>query len=104
MALAINSSNFETLVQGDQLVVIDFWAPWCGPCRHLAPIVDEVAAEFEGKAVIGKCDTDENNDIAMQFGVMNIPMLVFVKKGELLDTHVGTIKKEDLVAKINALL
>lgn len=104
MALAINSSNFESLVSGDQLVVIDFWAPWCGPCRHLSPIVDEVAAEFEGKAIIGKCDTDENNDIAMQFGVMNIPMLVFVKKGELLDTHVGTIKKEDLVAKINALL
>lgn len=104
MALAINSSNFESLVSGDQLVVIDFWAPWCGPCRHLSPIVDEVAAEFEGKAIIGKCDTDENNDIAMQFGVMNIPMLVFLKNGELVDTHVGTIKKEDLVAKINALL
>lgn len=104
MALAINSSNFESLVSGDQLVVIDFWAPWCGPCRHLSPIVDEVAAEFEGKAVIGKCDTDENNDIAMQFGVMNIPMLVFLKNGELVDTHVGTIKKEDLVAKINGLL
>lgn len=104
MALAINSSNFESLVSGDQLVVIDFWAPWCGPCRHLSPIVDEVAAEFEGKAVIGKCDTDENNDIAMQFGVMNIPMLVFLKNGELVDTHVGTIKKEDLVQKINNLL
>lgn len=104
MALAINSSNFESLVSGDQLVVIDFWAPWCGPCRHLSPIVDEVAAEFEGKAIIGKCDTDENNDIAMQFGVMNIPMLVFLKNGELVDTHVGTIKKEDLVAKINGLL
>ncbi len=104
MALAINSSNFESLVSGDKLVVIDFWAPWCGPCRHLAPIVDEVAAEFEGKAIIGKCDTDENNDIAMQFGVMNIPMLVFLKNGELVDTHVGTIKKEDLVAKINGLL
>lgn len=104
MALAINSSNFESLVSGDQLVVIDFWAPWCGPCRHLSPIVDEVAAEFEGKAIIGKCDTDENNDIAMQFGVMNIPMLVFLKNGELVDTHVGTIKKEDLVQKINNLL
>ncbi len=102
MALVINSSNFESLVSGDQLVVIDFWAPWCGPCRHLAPIVEEVAAEFEGKAVIGKCDTDESSDIAMQFGVMNIPMLVFLKNGEMVDTHVGTIKKEDLVAKINA--
>lgn len=104
MALAINSSNFESLASGDQLVVIDFWAPWCGPCRHLSPIIDEVATEFEGKAIIGKCDTDENNDIAMQFGVMNIPMLVFLKNGELVDTHVGTIRKEDLVAKINGLL
>lgn len=104
MALAIDSSNFETLVNGNQLVVIDFWAPWCGPCRHLSPVIDEIAQEFEGKAIIGKCDTDENNDIAMQFGVMNIPMLVFIKNKELVDTHVGLIKKEDLVQKINSLL
>lgn len=104
MALAIDSSNFETLVNGDQLVVIDFWAPWCGPCRHLSPVIEELAQEYEGKAVIGKCDTDENNDIAMQFGVMNIPMLVFIKNKEVVDTHVGLIKKEDLVQKINGLL
>lgn len=101
MALAIDSSNFETLVNGDKLVVIDFWAPWCGPCRHIGPIVEEVAAEFEGKAVIGKCDTDENNELAIQFGVMNIPMLVFVKNKEVVDTHVGIISKEDLVEKVN---
>ena len=81
MALAINNENFETLIKGDKLVVIDFWATWCGPCRSIAPIVEEVAAEFEGKAVVGKCDTDEN--------------------GELVDRHVGVIKKEELVAKIN---
>jgi len=104
MALAIDSSNFETLVNSDQLVVIDFWAPWCGPCRHLAPTVEEVAAEFEGKAIIGKCDTDENNDIAMQFGVMNIPMLVFIKNKEVVDAHVGIISKEDLVKKVNQYL
>jgi thioredoxin 1 len=104
MALEINSSNFEAIAQGDKLVVIDFWAPWCGPCRALAPTVEEVAAEYEGKAVIGKCDTDSNNELAMQFGVRNIPMLVFLKNGEVKDVHVGTIKKSELTAKIDALL
>ena len=104
MALNINNSNFETLVTGDKLVVIDFWAQWCGPCRALTPIIEEVAAEYEGKAIIGKCDTDSNNDIAMQFGVRNIPMLVFLKNREVKDVHVGLIKKTDLTAKIDALL
>jgi thioredoxin 1 len=104
MALNIDNSNFEALVTGDKLVVIDFWAQWCGPCRALTPIIEEVATEFEGKAIIGKCDTDSNNDIAMQFGVRNIPMLVFIKNSEVKDVHVGLIKKPDLVSKINALL
>jgi thioredoxin len=104
MAIAINSENFNSLIEGDKLVVIDFWAPWCGPCRALSPIIEELAAEYEGKAVIGKCDTDENNEIAVQFGVRNIPMLVFVKDGEQKDVLVGLVKKEEIVAKINALL
>ena len=104
MALEINSSNFETIAKGDKLVVIDFWAPWCGPCRALGPTIEEVAAEYEGKAVIGKCDTDAEGELAMQFGVRNIPMLVFLKNGEVKDVHVGTIKKSDLTAKIDALL
>lgn len=104
MALAITTENFSTLSESGQLVVIDFWAPWCGPCRAIAPIVEEVAAEYEGKAIIGKCDTDENNDLAIEFGVMNIPMIVFLKNGELLDTHVGVIKKEELVKKIESYL
>lgn len=104
MALAINSDNFDSLLKGDQLVVIDFWAQWCGPCRALSPIIEELAEEYKDKAVIGKCDTDENNDIAVQFGVRNIPMLVFLKNGEVKDTLVGLAKKEEIVAKINALL
>jgi thioredoxin 1 len=100
MALNIDNSNFEALVTGDKLVVIDFWAQWCGPCRALTPIIEEVAAEYEGKAVIGKCDTDSNNEIATQFGVRNIPMLVFLKGGVVVDVHVGLIKKPDLVTKI----
>ena len=104
MALAINKENFKTLLDGDKLVVIDFWATWCGPCRSIAPIVEEVATEFEGKAVIGKCDIEENDEITAQFGIMNIPTLVFIKKGQLLDRHVGVIRKEDLVEKINKYL
>ena len=104
MALAITTENFPTLSASGQLVVIDFWAPWCGPCRQIAPIVEEVAAEYEGKAIIGKCDTDENNDLAVDFGVMNIPMIVFLKNGELLDPHVGVIKKEELVKKVESYL
>ena len=104
MALAIDQSNFDSLMKGDKLVVIDFWAQWCGPCRALGPTIEEVAAEYEGRAIIGKCDTDENNDIAIQFGVRNIPMLVFVKNGEVKDVHVGLIKKNDLTQKIAALL
>ena len=104
MALNIDNSNFDTLVAGDKLVVIDFWAPWCGPCRMLTPIIDEVAAEYEGRAIIGKCDTDNNNDIAAIFGVRNIPMLVFLKGGEVKDVHVGVLKKPELTAKIDALL
>ena len=104
MALNIDNSNFDALIASDKLVVIDFWAQWCGPCRALTPIIEEVAAEYEGKAVIGKCDTDENNELATTFGVRNIPMLVFIKNGEVKDFHVGLIKKQDLVAKIEGLL
>ena len=104
MALAINNENFETLIKGDKLVVIDFWATWCGPCRSIAPIVEEVAAEFEGKAVVGKCDTDENGDIAMQFGIMNIPTLVFIKNGELVSDEMGAVPKDRLAAKLQEML
>ena len=103
MALAINNENFETLIKGDKLVVIDFWATWCGPCRSIAPIVEEVAAEFEGKAVVGKCDTDENGDIAMQFGIMNIPTVLFFKGGQPVDKNVGAAPKKAFVEKLEKL-
>ncbi|MDR1112198.1 MAG: thioredoxin [Bacteroidales bacterium] len=101
MALTIDSTNFDSLISGEQLVVIDFWAPWCGPCRALAPVVEELAKEYEGKAIIGKCDTDENNEIAVKFGVRNIPMLVFLKGGEVKDTLVGAVPKAKIAELIN---
>jgi thioredoxin 1 len=104
MALEINGANFAEVTKSEKLVVIDFWAQWCGPCRALTPLIEEVAVEYEGKVIIGKCDTDSNNDIAMQFGVRNIPMLIFLKNGEVKDVHVGLIKKPELISKIEAYL
>ena len=103
MALQINSDNFEQVISSDKLVIIDFWATWCGPCRALSPIMDELAEQYKDEVVIAKCDTDENGEIAMQFGVRNIPMLVFMKNGEVVDTRVGLHSKGDLVKIIDEL-
>ena len=104
MALAISKENFQELLQSGQPVVIDFWAEWCGPCRMMSPIVDELAAEFEGKVVIGKCDVEQNDDITMKYGVRNIPTIIFLKGGELVNKHVGACSKDALKAKIEKLL
>ena len=100
MEKVITNTNFEEALAVPGLLVIDFWATWCGPCRMLSPIVDELAAEFEGRATIAKCNVDDCEDIAMRFGVRNIPTLVFVKNGEVVDRTVGVQSKQDLAAKI----
>jgi thioredoxin 1 len=100
MEKVITNTNFEEALAVPGLLVIDFWATWCGPCRMLSPIVDELAAEFEGRATIAKCNVDDCEDIAMRFGVRNIPTLVFVKDGEVVDRTVGVQSKQDLAAKI----
>ena len=104
MALNIKDDNFEAIVAEGKPVVLDFWATWCGPCRQIAPIVSELAEEFDGKLVVGKCDVEENDDIAMEFGVRNIPTILFFKGGQLVDKFVGAANKSTLKEKFEALL
>ncbi|MCC6384209.1 MAG: thioredoxin [Bacteroidia bacterium] len=103
MALTITDKNFEELVmKSDKPVLVDFWAEWCGPCRMVGPIVEELAKEFEGKAVIGKVDVDNNPGVSMQFGIRNIPTLLIFKNGQIVDKQVGVAPKPVLAEKINA--
>ena len=104
MEVTITTEIFESYKNGSLPLVVDLWATWCGPCRMLAPIVSELASEYDGKIVVGKCDVEENEDIAMEFGVRNIPTLLFFKDGKLVDKFVGSAKKPALVEKFQALL
>lgn len=104
MALALTAQNFEETIHGSQLVMIDFWATWCGPCRALAPTIEELAEEYHDKMVIAKCDIDENQDIAMQFGIMSIPTILFFKNGEIVEKQVGLVPKVQLKKIIDSLL
>ena len=104
MALAITSENLKTLMDSGKPLVVDFWAEWCGPCRTIAPIIDELAAEYEGRVEIGKCDVDDNNAVATQFSVRNIPTILFIKGGQVVDKQVGACPKSALEEKITKLL
>ena len=102
MAQKITDANYKELLAQDKLVVVDFWAEWCGPCRSIAPAVVELAAEFEGKAIIGKYNVDDDNALSSEMGIRNIPTLLFFKGGKLVDKQVGASSKADLKAKIEA--
>ena len=104
MALTINDANFAETLNTDKPVMVDFWATWCGPCRARAPVVEELAQEYEGKAVIGKCNVDECDDVPMKYGIRSIPTLLFFKNGELVDRLVGASSKSAIAQKIDALL
>ena len=104
MALQITDSNFNELSNSGKPMVLNFWAEWCGPCRMVSPIIDELAAEYEGRVIIGKMDVDSNDEVVGQFGVRNIPTIIFIKDGKAVDKIVGATSKDKFVAKIEAML
>lgn len=100
--IELSSSNFDEAKSG--VALVDFWAPWCGPCRMLAPVIDELANDFDGKAKICKVNTDEEGDLSAQFGVRSIPTLIFLKDGNVVDQLIGAQSKQAIADKLNALL
>ena len=104
MALEITDATFEEVLGSDKLVVLDFWAEWCGPCRMVGPIVEELAKEFDGQVVVGKMDVDENVETPNEYGIRNIPTILFFKDGQVVDKQIGATQKAVLAAKIQALL
>jgi thioredoxin 1 len=104
MALQITDSNFKEYLDSGKPLVLDFWAEWCGPCRMVAPIIDELAEEYKEQVNIGKVDVDDNNDVAAECGIRNIPTILFFKDGKMADKQVGAVPKAKIEEKIKALL
>lgn len=102
MAKIATNTSFAELLQDEKLVIVDFWATWCGPCRMLSPLLDEVEKEFEDKVTVVKVNVDDADEIAMQYRIMNIPTLLFFKNGQIVDKTVGAMPRNALVERINA--
>jgi len=105
MAIEVNDGNFEeTVIKSDKPVIVDFWAEWCGPCRTIAPIIEDMSKEYAGKAIVAKCDVDINPLVTSKYGVRNIPTVLFFKDGKIADKQIGAVPKNNFVNKLNALL
>ena len=100
----VTDTNFSEILASSKVVVVDFWAPWCGPCRMLSPIVDDVAGQFAGRIAVAKCNVDDEEDIAAQFGIRSIPTVLFFKDREVADKCIGLVSKAEIESKINNLL
>ena len=102
MATQLTDSNFkETVLDSGKVTLVDFWAEWCGPCKAIGPMIEEISKEFDGKAIIGKVDVDSNPETAMKYGIRNIPTILFIKNGQVVDKQVGAVPKSNLVAMLN---
>ena len=104
MEKIITDANFAELEAAGLPIVLDFSATWCGPCKKIAPFIAELADEYEGRVLVGKCDVDENDDLTSRFGIRNVPTVLFIKDGQVVDKHVGAAPKSELVNKVEALL
>ena len=104
MAKVITNTNISEILAGSQPVMIDFWAVWCGPCKMLSPTVDEIAEEYEGRAIVAKCNVDDSDEVAMQYRIRNIPTLLFFKNGELAERLVGVVSKQEIAAVLDSLM
>jgi len=104
MTKEVTDANFQALLAEGKPTVVDFWAPWCGPCKMMLPVIDELANDYEGRVIVGKLNVDENEQACEQFGIMNIPTMLFFKNGELVNRHVGAARKPDLAKIIDSLL
>ena len=102
MEVVVTSENFDSLKNGNLPLVVDFWAEWCGPCKMISPIISQLAAEYDGRLVVGKCNVEESEELAAEYGIRNIPTLLFFKNGQLVDKFVGAANKVKLQEKFDA--
>jgi thioredoxin 1 len=105
MALEVNRANYDEVINSDKVIILDFWATWCGPCRAIAPYIDEIAKEYEGQVIVGKVNIDDDNDdLAIKYGIRNIPAVLYIKDGKLVDKQIGAAGKDVFVQKLKAIL